>query len=486
VEELDAFIKRFPESSFNKGISKSNLCDLLDLYNPVNTNYDKVDERNDVGFPKHEIEEAIQLGLMTRIDISVDPVKYWSKFTKEELRDTGLEYNIRPAANKKKTIQKFLENNVPFPEVLARPAPPLKEVFLRFVDLYMLDVQQHTIHFHPRLLKELWLKISEVNDHSPIPEKVKQLLKSPYWMDSSFVVPAATSSSNWSNSAFTFQLPLPSEEPKFRQEAEDPNDAFNGPFYLKAREGSFDETFFKDASTGHFRFPDYTEKYTGMGYVCDKTNYKKKYPAVNDFSLDQMERNFITPEWEFRDLHDFIEDLPATYLREGLSGTRLKDIFGSNFQYINEGTAHAMHYELLVPNDPLIRYGFFEEADQSLFVRAKSWDAMSDEALAAICKENDIKPSKQKVNMIWELIDHNIPFPLTWYKPTTALIHYFNSFIDLFITDIRNSTDHFHPLYFASLWEELKDGYYNFKVNEKINDILSHPYWKDRLYRALQ
>lgn len=478
VESLLNFVNRFPESSFNKGISKSVFCSLLELYSPFDSDFTKEEDRHKVHFEPREIKGADVVGIMKQMDISADPEKFWAGLPKARLSNICIANNIRPQTNKKYNIQQLIANHVPFPEIVAIPTPLFKDVYLNFADLYIQSIQQSTIHFHPRLLKDLWAAVSNANERTPIVLKVKQLLKSSYWLNGSL---PAINYDSWSNNVFTFLPPLPATDPLFAKKYKDPNDAPDKPWYLKAKEGTFDRTVF--TREGEFCFPDYSDASTGMVYVGDMTNYKKVYGA--NYSLDKMERNFVTPEWEFQELEAFIEDLPATYMKEGISGLRLRDIISNHYYYLNSNEEDTGNYELLSENDPLVKNGFFEAIDQADFNAASSWNTMPEEALAATCKENNIKPAKQKVAMIWQLIDNNVPFPLKWYKPTPALIEYYRTFIELYITDIQQGTNHFHPLYFQSMWEELKELHYTAELNERINAILANPYWEDRLYIAL-
>ena len=260
--------------------------------------------------------------------------------------------------------------------------------------------------------------------------------------------------------------------------------------YKKAVEGSYDKSYFVDEATGLFCFPRYNKDWQCLVSIRDLTPYKNQYFSYlgpeqrKAFSIDDFETKFQYPCWEVQDFPDFLENLPPGCFNKGISRKEVLGLFEHFEEFINGETPADDYFETNLDCVAALQVGLVESVDKSSIKPEKLWDEyVSPNKVEEICKANGIQPTKRNSANIKKLLEKNIPFPYDGVRPTQLLKDCYASFVDLYIEEIKRSTDHFHPLLFKSLWDEVYRECMNENVEKKVKHILAVPYWKDRLYK---
>jgi hypothetical protein len=114
----------------------------------------------------------------------------------------------------------------------------------------------------------------------------------------------------------------------------------------------------------------------------------------------------------------------------------------------------------------------------------KYWSYFTLTELQEVCTSHNIQPGSSKAITITRLTENNIAFSHAVVQPTELLKETYWSFIDLYVQDIREHVDHFHPLYFKYLWKDIKRYCDERGVRRRVEKILDQPYWTDRLYTS--
>jgi hypothetical protein len=297
-----------------------------------------------------------------------------------------------------------------------------------------------------------------------------------------------TMNKTFSNAVFTLLPPDEVPDPLFDNspDQEEEDDDYNS--YKKAVEGSYDKSYFVDETTGGFRFPKYNKDWQGLVLIRDLTPYKNQYfdylgpEQRKAFTIDDFESQFHYPVFDVQDFPDYLENLPDACFNKGISRAAVLRLF-DDFEDFIRGEADADDcLETGMENSPALQAGLVELVDKSAMTPEKLWeDYASQNEVEQLCKANGIQPMKRNSANIKKLLEKNIPFPREFVRPTQLLKDCYTSFIDLYVEEIKRSTNHFHPLLFKDLWEEVKRECNNDEVEKKVKKILAAPYWKDRL-----
>ena len=269
--------------------------------------------------------------------------------------------------------------------------------------------------------------------------------------------------------------------------------------YLKAVAGTFDENYFKDPQSGQFAFPDYNTHWNGMVRFKDITKYKKDFfdglskKEIAQFNLDEFECNFVHPEFLIETFPNFIRRFPAASFDKGISKAQLLFLFEKFVDWITYAENTEKYGEDLRPVEEHY-YMQHEEIREALALGLLTTVAPHDAAnhywstqytapqLKELCTRHNIKPGATKSATIERLIEENVPFNHLVVAPTELLKQTYWSFIDLYVDDIRNNTDHFHPLYFEPLWKHIRRYCDERGARRRVEKIVDNPYWANRLY----
>jgi hypothetical protein len=298
----------------------------------------------------------------------------------------------------------------------------------------------------------------------------------------------------FSNAVFTLlpphKVPDPLVDNKPDPEEEDDNKEHYHS-YKKAVAGSYDKSYFVDETTGLFCFPRYNKDLQCLVSIRDLTPYKNQYFAYlgpkqrKAFTIDDFEAKFIYSAWDVQDFSDFLENLPEACFNKGVSRKEVVSLFDNFENFISDGMPAEDYFETDLECTASLQAGLVALADKNAIKPGKLWaDHISPDKVIEICKANGIKPAQRNSANIKKLVDKKIPFPLEGVRPTRLLKDCYDSFIDLYIEEIKRSTNHFHPLLFKHLWDEVRRECINEDVQKRLKPVLAPPYWKDRLYKV--
>ena len=295
----------------------------------------------------------------------------------------------------------------------------------------------------------------------------------------------------FSNAVFTLLPPDEVPDPLFDnrpdQEEEDDDD-YNS--YKKAVEGSYDKSYFVDETTGLFRFPRYNKDWQCLVSIRDLTPYKNQYFSYlgpeqrKAFTIDDFESKFQYPCWDVQDFPDFLQNLPDACFNKGISRKEVLRLFEDFEDFLNDEEPADDYFETDLKSTAALEAGLVERVDKNSINPETLWDDyIAPIKVEEICKANGIQPSKRNSTNIKRLFEKNIPFPFDGVRPTQLLKDCYTTFVDLYIEEIKRSTNHLHPLLFKSLWDEVCRECSNEDVEKKVEHMLAAPYWKDRLYK---
>jgi hypothetical protein len=274
---------------------------------------------------------------------------------------------------------------------------------------------------------------------------------------------------------------------------------FGGPRkYVKGVAGSFDESYFKDPQSGQFTFPDYNTRWKGMVRFKDTTKYKKDFAErlskkqIANLNLDNFEYHFIPPEFQVESFPNFIRRFPEACFNKGISKARVLSLFEQFVDWMTYAENAEKYGESHNPVDEYY-YMYHKETREALALglletvvqpnAIKYWsNQYTSPELNELCDKHDITPGKNKAVTIEMLIAKKIPFKHAVVAPTELLKQTYWSFIDLYVNDIRNNADQFHPLYLAPLWRHLQRHCDERGARRRIEKIVANPYWNNRLY----
>lgn len=265
-----------------------------------------------------------------------------------------------------------------------------------------------------------------------------------------------------------------------------PDDLLSGR-YARAVAGSFDASYFTDPVTGKFTFPSYTKHWKGLVKIKDATYYKQDYftglskKERAAFSLNDFERYFSDPDFEFETFDNFLERFPEENFNKGISKEEVLWLL-EKFRHYLEYNLVEDHYILDTEETTEgLAMGLLTAVDISTDPK-RYWSALHFNDLRATCQAYEIPPSAKRAVMIERLMAHGAEYPYAVVVPSPMLKEVYDSFVNLYLQDIRDNTNHFHPLYFQPLWKAVQNDCGNDVIRERIDALLAAPYWADRLY----
>lgn len=265
-----------------------------------------------------------------------------------------------------------------------------------------------------------------------------------------------------------------------------------GDEYTKAMDGSYDASYFTDEATGLFRFPNYNAGPKGLVKIKDVTRYREDYFAFMSreeqkaYTIDEFEYHFSGPVLEVQGFEEFLENLPPACFTRGISRKEVLELFDDYLEFIEGRDQPADYFDYQYKRPVALELGLLTLVDTTTRNPADLWEEVSRDDLEKVCTANNITPSRRRDVMTKRLLEKQVPFPWLVMQPATALRDCYHSFADLYIAEIRRITDHFHPLYFRSLWDEAERSSGNTLASEKATAIREAPYWADRLCRAVR
>jgi len=254
----------------------------------------------------------------------------------------------------------------------------------------------------------------------------------------------------------------------------------------------------KTPQSGQFAFPDYNTHWKGMVRFKDITKYKKNFfeglgkKEIAQFNLDEFEYGFIPPDFQIETFPNFIQRFPEASFNKGISKAQVLFLFEKFVDWITYTENAEKYGEHQHPVEEHY-YMQHEEIQEALALGLLETVAPREAAnylstqytapeLKEVCTKHNIKTGSTKAVTIERLIEKNIPFNHVVVAPTELLKQTYWSFIDLYVDDIRNNADHFHPLYFESLWKYIKRCCDERGVRRRVEKIVDNPYWTNRLY----
>lgn len=271
------------------------------------------------------------------------------------------------------------------------------------------------------------------------------------------------------------------------------DDETYGDEYLKAIDGTFDESYFKDHVTGRFCLPNYNKDWKGLVKVKDITQYKDsdfawaRREEKRRYTIDDFEKKFPFVVFEVQEFPEFLGKLPAACFNKGISKDNVIELF-DEYEYVILGrTRREDCIDFYDDRQPAIDTGLLEIVDMSHKTEAERWGELEPATLREICDKHGLSTSRNSAPMIRKLIAEKVKFPYQALRPTELLLQCHALFVDLYIDQIRTNADHFHPLYLKDLWEEVAHvNYLVESLEQKVNQILKNPYWEDRFCKAVE
>lgn len=266
-----------------------------------------------------------------------------------------------------------------------------------------------------------------------------------------------------------------------------------GDEYTKAVEGSYDTSYFTEPGSGKFRMPSYNKDWSGPVKIKDCTNYKEGHYGFQDkqerakYTIDDFEYQFPFVWFQVQDFQSYLAKLPASGFDKGLKREQVIALFDEYEYFIrgDEGDYTDLSDEKY--KTKAVDIGLLEIIDQSGKTPTEQWQELEPSELRDICKKNKIAATGISASMINRLIAAGVKFPYQMFAPTNLLRECHEMFVDMYIDQVQMTTDHLHPLYFKSLWEELRHVNYLVQtLDQKIKEIIKAPYWKERLCKAVR
>ena len=261
---------------------------------------------------------------------------------------------------------------------------------------------------------------------------------------------------------------------------------------------SFDDSFFK-SEDGKFKFPRYKSEKENLVKIKDITPYSDFWKILDSkekacFSIKDFDHHYDGDgmiEVQVDDFWDFMKKLkilnlkPYEYLKGHIDGLDYL-IF-----YIEEKPEDVPYIypkdhleKTLFKNGILSTYEFKSEQEAHEYYKVHLNSLMVTE-LKELSKNAGLKPSLKKQELIDQLLANNIvnnlPKPYIKNEKFDEMI---NHFYDLYIKDIQNQIDKWHPYYIEAVWLEVQGNMTFPETSQlaiKINKIINEEYWAERI-----
>jgi hypothetical protein len=252
-----------------------------------------------------------------------------------------------------------------------------------------------------------------------------------------------------------------------------------------AIDGSYDETCFIDPKAGAFRFPKYDTGADSLVRVRDKTRYNRdNFMTLEDkplweYTIDDFEHDFDYAEFDIPSIECLFRPknkqhfAPFDYLIrakneiDALEGC-LEDRRRNPFVRVTSKVYAQLERDGFATEVPLDREFVLKELN-SKYQKAD---------LVTVAEKNGIKAA-----LLERLLDAGALHAQKAVRPTDRFETLIVALVDVYLTDIRKNTDHFHPRYLEWLWEEVadaNDGQWEY-LDARIDEIRNEQYWLNRL-----
>jgi hypothetical protein len=278
--------------------------------------------------------------------------------------------------------------------------------------------------------------------------------------------------------------------------------------YWSAVPGSYDQSALVNPETGAFRYPKYRSPKSAIVKIADKTNYREDFdpidglkPNLFDFEYrltDYLESDdYCCLELEvsyFDDVFDLIvrrAELSPKLMGMGselislandddwFSGDQIAGL-PEGFEIFCEGERRLLEAGLLQtypvePGSPL-----------ESIVQNATLESLTAAQLKEICDRDKLPKTGKKDELLARVraANSSLPLPPVVKLNTRKLESLLDVVTDVYISDIRQSIDRWHPLVIPQVWRETLHNSDCPILTDKIKAILAEPYWADRLTKV--
>lgn len=253
-----------------------------------------------------------------------------------------------------------------------------------------------------------------------------------------------------------------------------------------AKPNTFDKSYFVNPKTGNFQFPKYKHDNRFLIKITDETEYDYfdylDAEERREYELEDFEEDLCCPEVEVESFNSLFEKKSSKHLKplEQLKNhwpvvEKLITLEDGEFAIFPE---HSSLIENLLKNSYLFEQMIISDRDKDAYFSLHKIGE-----LRGACKKEGIKGGKNKQEIITNMIESEKIFCLSKAViPSPGFMSWFEGLVELYISDIRNNADRFHPLYLEDIWVRTSEDADIPILEEKIQAILESEYWLDRLH----
>jgi hypothetical protein len=261
---------------------------------------------------------------------------------------------------------------------------------------------------------------------------------------------------------------------------------------MRAIDGTYDKAFFVNPETGQFRFPNYNADNRFIVKIKDETNYRDLHwyglsqEEKQSYGLKEFELFYMTPDvyvesfWEIFDKPKKAHLKPYQFLHE--YGEHLRMVIE---ELENDNNAQFFEGDFLI--DELIKKDFanlYEYKNET--EKYNSYiEYINDQpvtTLKEICRKAGLKVSLKKQELADQIIQNKIPVEIPKpYILNDSFHAMMKHFYNLYMEDVKNRLDTWHPLYIADVWKEVKLQVECKEIEKMVDEIIRTEYWATRL-----
>jgi len=271
--------------------------------------------------------------------------------------------------------------------------------------------------------------------------------------------------------------------------------------FKRGKDGTYDKSWFVD-EYGKFRFPRYKSSKESLVKYKDVSEYKDFWGDLDSNEKKninkrfEFELNYELIEFEIEDFHDFLDRLSVKHLKKYLikkfDSIYFNDLTEFLIEYKNKISKEKYLFsneytDTLYKNNFLSEYTFSSDKEKNEYY-IEYINSLNVSDLKELSKKRGLKVSLKKQELINQIIEYNdfndIPFP---YIPNEKTNEFINYILSLYLKDIQNQIDTFHPLYIQKMWDVVKldsgiDEYCKEFDNPDYKEIYKSKYWEERMY----
>lgn len=256
--------------------------------------------------------------------------------------------------------------------------------------------------------------------------------------------------------------------------------------FLGAKEGIFDKSYFINEESKKFKFPNYNKgnkKY--LVKIKDTTNYKENYfsgiskQEKENFSFNDFERNYFTPDLEIDSFEDFLDGLADSCFNFTVGKGQSIFLLSMFDEYLIENEIELQRFDKNMAHE-IAGFGFLEISNKQIS-REDYLKDLTIQELIYLANKIILKPYKTKKALINQLLKVEFEVPIVYVIPTDQLVKYFLSFAEMYIIELKRNADRFYPLYIETILKEAELINDNQNIRTIIQRELKSNYWMDRL-----